>query len=160
MNQTATAVREDVGERESEQTLLQRFVSRRMSPQMASAWRRKYCNRQWSILWTRRRVITPELVPRVYGDGKQAIALRPIITRREHYVLAIDSSVQIYSGDFHDVLDTIYDDIEDIFGPCQCVECGEGFDVGNDPDGCKACDARFKQWPVACFNGGTEWWPL
>jgi hypothetical protein len=125
--------------------------SRKMSGQMAAAIRRKHCRRQRSILWIKVRIVTPELLPIVYGDGKQIIALRPIITRREHVVLAVDSSIDLEHG-LNDYIDQIYQDHSEFFGQCCCAEC-----VGDDD---LSTDDLFKQFPMMCFSHGSEWWQL
>lgn len=133
------------------------LAHRPMSRQQQTAWRRKYCRRQLSILWTERRIIVPELVPVIWGDGQQVIAVRPINTRREHYIVAIDSGIRVESGDVHEIIDNVKEIIEELFGMCQCVECG-GEEIPNDPRGWKDLARTFKQWPTPCFNGGCEWW--
>jgi hypothetical protein len=127
------------------------FVHRPMSPRMQKRLREQFCKRHASVLWTKKRFIIPEVLPFVWGNGKLIVAVRPIITRKEHFIVAVDSSWQ---NDMHDLIDDIYDVHEDYFGPCRCVECGG--DEEEHEDG----DIRFKQWPVICTNGGCEWWFL
>lgn len=47
----------------------------------------QFCRRQASYLWAQKRIITPVLVHARWGDGLQAVQLRPIITRTWHYVV-------------------------------------------------------------------------
>lgn len=126
---------------------------------MQQDWRDRYCRRQASILWGKKRVITPELVPIVYGDGLQALAVRPIITRLSHYIIAIDSGVKIESGGFHYAKDQVYADIEELFGQCHCQECG-GDAIPGDDTGWEMNRRIFAQWPTPCLSMGTEWWLL
>lgn len=103
--------------------------------------------------------MTPVLVPVVYGDGLQVLAMRPIITRRSHYVIAIDSNIRVHAGDVHEITDSIYETLDELFGNCGCSECG-GDPIPNDTGGWKENALIFKQWPTPCLNGGTEWWPV
>lgn len=122
-----------------------------MSPQRKGRLRSVYCRRQASYLWGDRRIITPELLPVEFGDGRQLIAVRPLNPRRSHYVVAVDSSLRVWAGDIHDVIDQVYEELETYFGHCGCEECySEG----------KPWPITFKQWPIPCFNLGTEWWRL
>lgn len=132
------------------------FASRPMGKRRQAELRAKYCKRQASILWTKKRFITPELLPFVFGDGKLILAVRPIITRREHFIVAISSTFgkRDIGRSVHDIIDDIYEVHEEHFGPCGCVECGG--DEADHNDG----QIRFDQWPVICLNGGCEWWEL
>lgn len=109
--------------------------------------------RQASLLWTTKRIITPVLLPFVFGDGKLIMAVRPIITRREYFVVAVSSTLS-RAAHLHDLIDDIYEVHEEHFGSCQCVECGGEVETHNNGQ------IRFDQWPVICLNGGCEWWEL
>jgi len=100
--------------------------------------------------------ITPRLVDRVFGDGKQLIQLEPLNTRPNYYIVRIDSSWNIDNDDdtdlFIDHLDEIYNAIEEQFGAkCQHT----------DPDDC-GCDED-QGFPVLSADSGVGWdemdWP-
>lgn len=123
--------------------------------------KRKWCRRHTGTLWGRRRWVKPVLVPKIFGDGKVVIALRPIATRLHHYVVAIDSTWnldnhcnfdlkpgQAPQPELHDHLDEIYDAIIDHFG-----------EVDTDEDGERTGDS-FKQWPAIDLSIGCEWTQL
>lgn len=104
-------------------------------------------------------VIVPELIPIVFGDGKQIIAIQPIQTGRHYYVLAVDSEWSLteptpYDSKIRGHLDAIYDEIRDWFGYCNCHACDEDTVVdgpGDDPE---------QYWPAPCLDVGSYWWPL
>jgi hypothetical protein len=67
--------------------------------------------------WGRNYFITPRLVSWIHGDGKQVISFTPLNTRPNYYIVRIDSAVELGSDSFFDeVLDKIYDAIEEEFG--------------------------------------------
>lgn len=138
---------------ENTQSRTQSIVHRPMSTYMQRKLTEKHCRRQASYLWGKKRFVTPQLLPFAWGNGRLVLAVRPIITRRSHFVVAIDSLFE-RELDVHDLIDDIYEVHEDYFGPCRCVECGG--DKEEHDDG----DIRFRQWPVICTNGGCEWWFL
>ena len=116
---------------------------------------KKYCKRQASFLWGRKRIVKPELLTISFGDGNKIIALRSINTRRDHYVVALDSRTGICGEDaeidIFDYIDDIYEALEDEFGRCACMSCSgedDGDETGHD------------SWPSPCLNGGSEWWGL
>lgn len=116
---------------------------------------RSHCQRQASYLWGQKRIVKPELVPFEFGNGKRLIAIRPIATRRAHYVVAIDDSWDLNDdGGLREYLDQIYETIEDHFGRCWCESCAEPEDGERLPETGHEC------WPAICLEVGTEWWPL
>lgn len=138
---------------QNETNVVYGFVHRPMSKYMQGKLTAQFCKRQASNLWGKKRIIQPQLLPFVWGDGKRIVAIRPIITRTHHFVVAVDSSI-VHERDVHDIIDDIYEVHEEWFGRCECVECGGDEDTHDDGD------IRFKQWPVICTNGGCEWWFL
>lgn len=129
---------------------------KRLHGNRANRLRARYCGRQASWLWGRKRIVTPELVPWQFGNGRRVIAIRPIATRRSHYVVAVDDRWDLNAdGGLREHLDEIYRAIEDWFGRCRCEECQDDSEAGGQPatspHGC---------WPAPCLSGGTEWWAL
>lgn len=118
----------------------------------------RFCQRQASYMWGERRMITPVLLPIVWGDGRKLIALRPIVTRQSHYVIAGDSRWTIsdrhgrYATFREHLKNGIYDEIEDRWGICKCPDC-----TGEED---REPDLVFKQWPTPCLSGGCEWWQI
>ncbi len=132
--------------------------TRRMHGNMANRLRREFCGEQQSYLWGEKRMVVPQLLPVVFGDGKQIIAIRPIVTRLSHYVVAVDSSWTLnvpwrpWKATIRDHLPKIYEELENWFGMCKCEEC-------RDLDE-ESVDCPHKCWPRPCFQIGTEWWGL
>lgn len=128
----------------------------RLHGNRANCLRARYCRKQASWLWGQKRIITPELVPWRFGNGRLVIAIRPIATRRSHYVVAVDDRWDLNAdGGLREHLAEIYGAIEDWFGHCWCEACLD------DPDkGEQAAMSPHSCWPAPCFNTGTEWWEL
>lgn len=59
---------------------------------------------------------TPELIDKVYGDGGQLVQLFPISERPRYWMVRVDSSCSGSDDAFLDVLDDIYEAIDDQFG--------------------------------------------
>ncbi len=70
----------------------------------------------------------PELLNKVYGDGKQLLMLFPIMERPRYWVVRVDSNCSDRAGDdsFFDMLDDIYDQIDEQFGRPNEEDLGEG----------------------------------
>jgi len=70
---------------------------------------------RWKIehLWGQPRRIKPRLVTDVFGDGRRLLCLYPLMYRPNHFVVRMDSTVEIrHAGDW---LDEIYEAIETEF---------------------------------------------
>lgn len=106
--------------------------------------------------------ITPRLVDKILGDGKQLIQLEPLNTRPDYYVVRIDSRWNLDDDDVDDAdadanfiihhLGEIYNAIDEQFGAkCEC----------EDPDDCE-CDEG-QGFPVLSTDCGVSWgdmdWP-
>lgn len=110
---------------------------------------KRFCRKQADYLWGQKRLVTPVLLPTQWGDGCQIIALRPIILRMAWYVISIDSSMDLGSDEWRDLLDEeIYDELEDRFGRVTPED-----DAEDDFD----CHAV---WPAVNRDSGHEWWQI
>lgn len=69
---------------------------------------------------------TPALLNKVYGDGKQLLQLFPINERPRYWVIRVDSKCD--DDSLHEILDDIYDAIDEQFGTPDESDVG----VGND----------------------------
>lgn len=58
--------------------------------------------------------VTPALVNQTWGDGQKLLQLFPINERPNHWVVRVDSSCD--NDNLFDILDDIYDAIDDQFG--------------------------------------------
>lgn len=97
--------------------------------------------------WGRYEWITPRLCGEVFGDGKQLIALAPIMFRPNHFIVRIDSGWNInnHASDCElliDNLDEIYDAIEEEFCDWPWAK----------KYGLKGEEARID------WNDGSAWW--
>lgn len=73
--------------------------------------------RRVAHFWGQRHIVTPRLADWIHGDGKQVIYFTPLATRPQHYVVRIDSRVDLDSDAFRGhVLEGIYEALEDQFG--------------------------------------------
>lgn len=68
---------------------------------------------------------TPALIKKRYGDGKQLVMLFPIMERPRYWVVRVDSKCQS-RGTFIDILDDIYDQIDEQFGTPTEEDLGVG----------------------------------
>lgn len=115
-------------------------------------------------LWGQPEIIIPRVVRYRHGDGLKLFQLGPIANRPSYYVVRVDSSIGENHGDeypFCDIVDELYDEIEDQFGRAdfECELCG-----WSESTFSTNCPCQNERWfPVADFNTGSEWgevyWP-
>jgi hypothetical protein len=87
--------------------------------------------------WGRRYRITPRLIDKIFGDGKQTIYLTPLNTRPNYYIVQIDSKTDMDDDSWLDFLEEIQEEIEEEFGPCRGVRGGMiGFPAPDWDSGC------------------------
>src|SRR5690242_2426593 len=103
-------------------------------------------------VWGRIYFITPRLVDRIWGDGKQIIWFSPLNTRPNYYVACIPSGLSLNSLDdpcFADeVLDELYEAIEEQFG--------EAYETWtSDKNGREY--TRHNPFPALSDDCGSEW---
>ena len=97
-------------------------------------------NKQTVTHWGKDYIITPVLLDKVFGDGKQTIELSPMNTRPDYYVARIDSSVDISDNDdtinYLELEDGVIDNIQSVYGvgsgdgdpfPALDLDCGYGW---------------------------------
>jgi hypothetical protein len=96
--------------------------------------------------WGEKKIVTPYLIDRVWGDGGAVFRIYPLSTRPKFYVFRGDSKWTDLNGDaFRDVIDEVQDEIEEQFGTIDDED-------SNDPDFC-VHDA----WPRPDFTYGVGW---
>lgn len=123
------------------------MTPRKMDQPTQKRMRKKYCQEQMNVGTFPSRKVKPELLPVQWGDGRQIIALRPVILGQAWYVISIDSGMEIggRANLFRDLLeDEIYPELEDHFGLFMN-------DTDEDID-------LFAEWPAVNHEGGHEWW--
>lgn len=76
--------------------------------------------RRATTFWGRKYFVTPRLVEKVFGDGKQLIGFEPLNSRPNFYVVLVDSSWNISNCGEGQLLsehtDEIYEAIEEQYG--------------------------------------------
>jgi hypothetical protein len=95
-------------------------------------------------LWGQKYKVTPYLVERTWGDGKQFVKLSPMLIRPNFYVIRVDSKTELEGDKWLDHLEEIMDAIDEEFGPC-CEIYGS----------CE-CD-HWETWPATFDWGGSTW---
>lgn len=106
-------------------------------------------------LWGKVYRVTPRLIDRVFGDGRQLIYLCPTNTRPNYYVVRVDSRWQrsnwaTAGPTLNEFLDDIYMAIDDQFGDCtHDAECECGGDGCYFPrlDTTSGCEWGEEPWP-------------
>lgn len=71
--------------------------------------------------------IEPALLGKVYGDGKRLLQLFPINERPSYWVVRIDSAC-VSDDELHEILDDIYEQIDEQFGSPDESDLGVGDD--------------------------------
>lgn len=59
---------------------------------------------------------TPAMLTKTWGDGKQLVMLFPIMERPRYWIVRVDSECDDNSDEFIEILDEIYDAIDEEFG--------------------------------------------
>lgn len=91
-------------------------------------------------------IVRPILTQAVYGDGLQLIALSPIATRPNRYLVRVGSRQEFNTDDWIDLLWNIQNDIEEEFGPRHWTD-----DRGR---------LRTEDWPSPDWGNGCSWTTL
>lgn len=94
--------------------------------------------------WGNKHTITPILINKKLGDGKQIIAFQPLNTRPNFYIICVDSS---WNVDNHlDDVDHVYEHCDEI---CAAIEeeYGTHREYKND-------------FPALADDCGTQWWAI
>lgn len=90
---------------------------------------------------------TPALLNKVYGDGKRLVQLFPINERPRYWVIRVDSSCDDRDA-FVELLDDIYDEIDEQFGSPDESDLGVGNDRPYFPmHDCQGCSWHFVYQP-------------
>ena len=117
-----------------------------MSLEISKAKQRELEKPFWTRFWGQRCLSRPAFCPTILGDGYQLIALTPLATRPNYYLIRVHSSWSLDSGDENclaEHLDDVYDALEEYFGP-----------VEYEGDHGETCEA---DWPAFDFGCGQCW---
>jgi hypothetical protein len=107
-------------------------------------------------LWGYWSDIQPAWVPETLGDGMRVMAVSPLATRPNYYVIRCDSS---WVDDvWRDRLDEVYEAIEDSYG----AMCGDSYEFCKEWGDGESCGRHHEDdaWFPFLFDGGSEWWTL
>lgn len=107
--------------------------------------------------WGKDYMVTPAVVYEHLGDGKKLVAIQPLNTRPDYYLIRVDSSADFDSCEWYDeTLEEIQNAIDEQFGEQERVremlqeERGvEYVDLADAPDE--------MGWPVASWDSGFSW---
>lgn len=114
---------------------------------VGKAMRERLEKRRWVRFWGQRRMQHVVFVPTVLGDGLKMLAVQPLNTRPNYYLLRIDSSwhtSNYKSPCVADNMDDIYEAIEEYVGPKWWT----------DDNGRERCEV----WPALDDDCGSSWW--
>jgi hypothetical protein len=81
--------------------------------------------RQWARLWGQKHMIKPEFIQATFGNGDKLLAVTPLNTRPNYYLIRVDSSWSDQNTDepcIGDHIDEICDAIEEEVGPKYCED--------------------------------------
>ncbi len=103
--------------------------------------------RQAAYHWGQKRFIKPVFIRKALGDGNLLLAVTPLNTRPNYYLIRIDANwlKKDDTETIYDHLDEIEDAIEDEVG-CRDYEDDEG-------------NERLAEWPALNTNAGISWCP-
>ncbi len=103
----------------------------------------------WTRFWGQRRKSHPVFITKALGDGMKLLAVTPINTRPNYYLIRVDSSWSDSNRDTPCVgehMDEIYDAIED--------QCGRGYE---DKYESVTGRERHNPWPALSADSGSSW---
>jgi len=116
---------------------------------MPSLLAERYSKPRIMTLWGREYTRTPEVIKAKIGDGLQVIALQPMMTRPNYYVIFVDSRWEMETDEWINHLEEIYSTIED--------QCGSDTNYEIGKDGQKKFTNN--PWPALSSDGCT-WWRI
>lgn len=106
----------------------------------------------WVHFWGRRHKCKPVFIHAIFGDGGQLLAVQPLNTRPQYYLVRVDSRWHTNGYEdgevIHDHIDDIYEAIEEQVGR------GGQLDADESPTG----RARYADWPALNDDCGSCWW--
>lgn len=106
--------------------------------------------------------VTPVLVDKIFGDGRQIIGFAPLNTRPDYYVVRIDSGWCLSNWEtdapdhFVDHVDEVYEAIEDEYGNARW--CPDECEAGDCQDRGEECLHGKRPWPALDEECGSAWW--
>lgn len=131
--------------RRSHAEVLLHYVNRPVVSELA-----KYLGQRFRTLWGAPCHVEPRLLDKFWGDGRQVMTWSPTMDRPNYYVVRIDSQMATDDDAFYDFIDTIWDELEDQFGP-QWVPDDDG-EVPDEPEPWPAVNTDGVSWGSVVFE--------
>ena len=103
--------------------------------------------RQWARLWGQKSMIRPVFIETALGNGDQLVAIVPLNTRPNYYLIRVDSKWSLRNTDDGDCL---YEHIEEIEEAIE-DECGRKYETNDDGDEVEM------PWPALDCDSGVSW---
>lgn len=101
--------------------------------------------RQWARLWGQKHMIKPVFIDQALGKGDMLLAITPLNTRPNYYLIRIDASWLT-----KDDTETIYDHLDEIYNAIE-DECGtKEFEDDDEKQ-------QVAGWPALDLDCGTSW---
>lgn len=108
----------------------------------------KLTRRRKISFWGVTYFIRPCLLSEVFGDGKTVLALQPLATRPDRYLIRVDSSTDLDSEQFYKSLEDLYNAIENEFFPHR-----DEYDHENG-----RTYVKHRPFPALDTSYGVSWW--
>jgi len=102
--------------------------------------------RQWARLWGQKHMIKPVFIEEAFGNGEKLLAVTPLNTRPNYYLIRVDSS---WSDSNYDKV-CVGDHIEEI---CEAIEDVVGPKYSENDQGEEECFG----WPSLDDECGVAW---
>lgn len=78
---------------------------------------KKYLKKRKVDFWGTTHEVTPIPLKETFGDARQLIKFQTLNHRPERYLIQIDSTTDLDTEEFHDLIEDIAQALEDEFGP-------------------------------------------
>lgn len=109
--------------------------------------------RQWATLWGQKSMIQPVFVDAHLGDGQQLVAITPLNTRPNYYLIRVDSKWWMDSWRSREQLPEDEHFAEHIDDICSAIEDEVGRKYETDDDGKDV----YMPWPALDDEAGVSW---
>jgi hypothetical protein len=102
--------------------------------------------RQWARLWGQKHMIKPVFIKQALGNGDKLVAITPLNTRPNYYLIRVDSSWSVRNSDDSNICDHI-DEISEAIEE----ECGRKYETDDDDE------EIVMPWPALDDEVGVSW---
>jgi hypothetical protein len=126
--------------RQEDEALMLKITSKKL---------KKLTKPYYTRFWGQKRLARAVFIETALGDGNKLIALSPLSSRPNYYLIRVDSSWSIDNDDpicICDHIDEIYDAVDAELGPMEWTD-----DRGRN---------RIEKWPALDYSYGSSWWEV